>query len=62
MKIPPLALNLMCKALIFNYLSLSNTSFAACIAAYGDDSSLSDLTFIPPVTLASVSLPVRSVT
>lgn len=32
------------------------------MAAYGDDSSLSDLTFIPPVTLTKVSLPVRSVT
>jgi len=32
------------------------------MAAYGDDSSLSDLTFIPPVTLARVYLPVRSVT
>lgn len=36
-------------------------SLAACMAAYGDDSSLSYLTFIPPVTLANVSLPVRSV-
>ncbi len=35
---------------------------AACIAAYGDDSSRSALTFIPPVTLAKVSLPVKSVT
>jgi hypothetical protein len=32
------------------------------MAAYGEDSSLSDLTFIPPVTLAKVYLPVRSVT
>ena len=31
------------------------------MAAYGEDSSLSDLTFIPPVTLANVSLPVKSV-
>jgi hypothetical protein len=38
------------------------TSTAAIMAAYGDDSSLSDLTFIPPVTLAKVYLPVRSVT
>lgn len=32
------------------------------MAAYGEDSSLSALTFIPPVTLAMVSLPERSVT
>lgn len=31
-------------------------------AAYGDDSSRSALTFMPPVTRAIVSLPVRSVT
>ena len=30
--------------------------------AYGDDSSLSALTFIPPVTLQRVSLPDKSVT
>jgi hypothetical protein len=32
------------------------------LPAYGDDSSLSALTFIPPVILAYVSLPERSVT
>ena len=31
------------------------------LPAYGDDSSLSALTFIPPVTLQSVSLPDKSV-
>ena len=46
----------------FNYFNLLITSIAASIAAYGDDSSRSDLTFIPPVTLANVYLPVRSVT
>lgn len=52
----------MWSALILRVLSFSKTSFAAYIAAYGEDSSLSDLTFIPPVTLANVSLPVKSVT
>ena len=32
------------------------------MAAYGDDSSRSALTFMPPVTRTSVSLPDRSVT
>ena len=31
------------------------------LPAYGEDSSLSALTFIPPVTLQRVSLPERSV-
>jgi hypothetical protein len=49
-------------AVMFNCFNLLTTSTAAIMAAYGDDSSLSDLTFIPPVTLAKVYLPVRSVT
>ena len=32
------------------------------LPAYGDDSSLSAFTFIPPVTLTKVSLPDKSVT
>ena len=59
---PPLALNLMWTAVMLSCLSLLTTSMAACMAAYGDDSSRSALTFIPPVTLARVYLPVRSVT
>jgi hypothetical protein len=60
--VPPLALSLMWTAVMFNCFNLLTTSTAAIMAAYGDDSSLSDLTFIPPVTLAKVYLPVRSVT
>jgi hypothetical protein len=52
----------MWRAVILSYWHLLTTSKAANIAAYGDASSLSALTFIPPVTLARVSLPVRSVT
>ena len=59
--VPPLALNFICNAVIFNSLHLLETSKAAIIAAYGEDSSLSALTFIPPVILQSVSLPERSV-
>ena len=43
-------------------LHLAATSWAANMAAYGDDSSRSALTFIPPVTREMVSLPERSVT
>ena len=60
--VPPLALSLMCTAVIFSCLSLLTTSMVANMAAYSDASSLSDLTFIPPVTRMSVSRPVRSVT
>jgi len=60
--VPPLALSLMWTAVMPSCLSLATTSTAAIMAAYGEDSSLSDLTFIPPVTLAKVYLPVRSVT
>ena len=38
------------------------TSWAASIAAYGDASSRSALTFMPPVTLLMVSRPEGSVT
>ena len=37
-------------------------TWAANMAAYGEDSSRSALTFMPPVTRTSVSLPDRSVT
>ena len=43
-------------------LHVAATSWAANMAAYGDDSSRSALTFIPPVTREMVSLPERSVT
>ena len=43
-------------------LQRTATSCAASIAAYGEDSSRSAFTFMPPVTLTSVSLPDRSVT
>ena len=43
-------------------MNLVATSCAANIAAYGDDSSLSAFTFIPPVTLVMVSRLDRSVT
>lgn len=43
-------------------LHLAATSWAANMAAYGEDSSRSALTFIPPVTREMVSLPERSVT
>ena len=48
--VPPVALILMCNALIPNSLHLTATSWAASMAAYGEDSSRSALTFIPPVT------------
>lgn len=60
--VPPVALIFICKAVIPSSLHLAETSCAANIAAYGDDSSRSALTFIPPVTRTIVSLPVKSVT
>jgi len=60
--VPPVALNLTCNAVIPTSLHLTATSWAANIAAYGEDSSRSALTFIPPVTREMVSRPVRSVT
>ena len=59
---PPVALSLMCNALTPSSLTLAATSCAASMAAYGEDSSRSALTFIPPVTRHSVSFPDRSVT
>ena len=60
--VPPRALSLMCTAVILSCLRRLTTSIVASIAAYSDASSLSDLTFIPPVTRIRVSLPVKSVT
>lgn len=53
---PPVALSLMCRAVIPSSLQRWATSWAANMAAYGDDSSLSAFTFIPPVTRQIVSL------
>lgn len=53
---PPVALNLMCRAVIPSSLQRWATSWAANMAAYGEDSSLSAFTFIPPVTRQIVSL------
>ena len=54
--VPPVALNLMCNAVMPTVLHFSATSCAANIAAYGDASSRSAFTFIPPVTRTIVSL------
>lgn len=53
---PPVALSLMCRAVMPSCLHLSDTSWAANIAAYGDASSRSAFTFMPPVTRTMVSL------
>jgi len=53
---PPVARTLMCNAVIPIVLHRSATSWAANIAAYGEDSSRSAFTFIPPVTRTIVSL------
>lgn len=53
---PPVALNLMWRAVIPSSLQRWATSWAANMAAYGEDSSLSAFTFIPPVTRQIVSL------
>ena len=50
-RLPPVARSLMCKALIPTSLQRTTTSWAASIAAYGEASSRSALTFIPPVIL-----------
>lgn len=60
--LPPVARILMCSAVMPSSLHFAATSCAASIAAYGDDSSRSAFTFIPPVTLQIVSLPEASVT
>lgn len=57
--LPPVALSLMCKAVIPSSLQRWATSWAANMAAYGEDSSLSAFTFIPPVTRQMVSLETR---
>jgi hypothetical protein len=59
---PPVALILMCTAVMPSSFTLAATSMAANMAAYGEASSLSALTFMPPVTRARVSRPDRSVT
>ena len=58
---PPVPRILMWRAVMPCSLMRSATSWAASIAAYGDDSSRSALTFIPPVTRHMVSRPDRSV-
>jgi hypothetical protein len=71
-RVPPVARSLMCSALMPNCkcvqarthqtptsLHFSYTSCAASIAAYGDDSSRSAFTFMPPVTRAIVSRPTK---
>ena len=59
---PPVARILMWRAVMPISLQRVATSWAASMAAYGDDSSRSALTFMPPVTRAIVSRPERSVT
>lgn len=49
----------MCKAVTPTSLQRAATSWAANIAAYGEDSSRSALTFIPPVTRTMVSRPLE---
>ena len=58
---PPGALTLMWMAVMPLSLAISAAAVAARIAAYGEDSSLSALTNIPPEVLAMVSAPDRSV-
>ena len=59
---PPVARSLMCRAVMPSSLHLWATSWAANMAAYGEDSSRSAITFILPVTPQMVCLPQRSVT
>ncbi len=58
---PPGALTLMWMAVIPLSLAVSAAALAARIAAYGDDSSLSCFTNIPPDVRAMVSAPEISV-
>lgn len=60
--LPPVARILICRAVSPSSLHRTATSWAASIAAYGEASSRSALTFIPPVTRTMVSFPDRSVT
>jgi len=59
---PPGARTLMCMAVIPLSLATVAAWDAALMAAYGEDSSLSAFTNIPPEVLAIVSAPERSVT
>ena len=59
---PPVARSSMWRAVMPVSLHLWATSWAANMAAYGEDSSQSAFTFIPPVIWQMVSLPERSVT
>ena len=58
----PVAQSLMWRAMMPSSLHLWATSWAANMAAYGEDSSQSAFTFIPLVTWQMVYLPERSVT
>merc|ERR1719478_503216 len=60
--LPPVARSLMWRAVTPTSLQRWATCCAASIAAYGEASSRSALTFIPPVTRQKVSRPDRSVT
>ena len=53
--VPPVALSLMWRAVIPTSRQRAATSWAASMAAYGDDSSRSALTFIPPTHAYRVS-------
>lgn len=55
-RFPPVARSLMWRAVMPSSLQRWATSWAASIAAYGEDSSRSAFTFIPPVTRQMVSL------
>ena len=61
-RLPPVARILMCRPPMPSSLHLTATSCAASMAAYGEASSRSALTFMPPVTLVMVSRPEGSVT
>jgi len=58
--VPPVARILTWRALMPSSLQRAATSCAANMAAYGEDSSRSALTFMPPVTLLIVSRPLVS--
>ena len=58
---PPGARTLMWMAVMPLSLAVWAAWNAACMAAYGDDSIRSALTYMPPLVRAMVSAPVRSV-
>jgi hypothetical protein len=58
--VPPVPRILMCSAVMFNSLQRSATSWAASIAAYGDDSSRSAFTFMPPEDTTATHVGVRN--